>query len=163
VTFGAISLLVSVGACTDRLPHPPYARHPTSALVEVPFPPPPARPEEVPPPPRDDAVWVDGEWTLRGRRWAWVPGRWVTVPPGSAFSPWTTVRRDDGVLFFAPGTWRDEAGEAIEPPAPLAFASVRSGVVFEPGGEVQRTGPTIDPRRQGARARAAREDAGAPE
>jgi hypothetical protein len=142
-------IVATLVACGNRVPHPPYAPHPTSDLVEVDFPPPPARVEGVPPRPRDDAVWIDGEWTWRGRRWAWNPGRWVAPPEGSVFSPWTSVIRDDGVVFFAPGTWRSVAtNEPIDPPSSLGAANPSPGIVFEPGGDIQRTGPTIDPDRQ---------------
>jgi hypothetical protein len=128
-------------ACSSRLPHPSYAPHPTSALAEVPFPPPPARPEVVPDMPKDDAVWIDGEWSWRGRRWAWRAGRWVEPPAGATFSPWTSVRRGDGVLFFAPGAWRDAKGETLEAPKPLAVAGTTSGeAVALPSGEIEETG-----------------------
>jgi hypothetical protein len=95
----------------------------------------------VPDKPADDAVWIDGEWTWRRRRWAWRPGRWVIPPPGGAFSPWTTVRREDGTLFFAAGTWRNAKGEPLEAPRPLALGGTVSGVVVDPSGEIERTGP----------------------
>jgi hypothetical protein len=38
------------------------------------------------------------------------------------------VRRPvDGQLFFAPSSWRDAAGKAMDPPTPLARASTRPG------------------------------------
>jgi hypothetical protein len=146
---------LALSACSSGLPHPPYAPQPTSALVEVAFPPPPARAEAVPPrPPRPygadgPIVWLDGEWTWRGRRWSWTPGRWVVAPPDARFSPWTTVMREDGATFYAPGVWRDAHGAPLaEPPKALAYAQASSGVIFEPTGDLQRTGPTIDPTRQ---------------
>jgi hypothetical protein len=133
-------LALALTACSSSLPHPTYERQPQSALVEVAFPPPPARPEIIPDPPRDDAVWIDGEWAWRGRRWAWRSGRWVVPPAGCAFSPWTMVRRDDGVLFFAPGTWRDAKGDAVDAPKPLALGGATSGAVVDPSGDVEITG-----------------------
>jgi hypothetical protein len=126
VFYVRLLTLVALAACSARLPHPIYSQQPTSALVEVAFAPPPARPELIPARPRDDAVWIDGEWAWRGRRWAWRAGRWVEPPAGATFSPWTTVRRDDGVLFFAPGTWRDAKGDAIDAPKALATAGTTS-------------------------------------
>ena len=111
--------LITVG-CTRHVPHPPYVGQPTSALVEVPFPPPPARVEVVPPRPTARSVWIDGEWSWHGRKWAWKAGRWVVPTPGTAFAPWTTVRGLDGTLFFAPGAWRDAHGEVVVEPIPLA-------------------------------------------
>jgi hypothetical protein len=112
----AAGVIAFVACGHARLPRPPYVGHPTSALVEVPYPPPPSRVEFVPPQPQDGAVWIDGEWTWRGRRWAWRSGRWVTVPAGATFSPWTSVRNGDGTLYFAPGTWRNAKGEDMRAP-----------------------------------------------
>jgi hypothetical protein len=51
------------------------------------------------------------------------------------------VRRAvDGQLFFAPSSWRDASGKAIDAPTPLARASTRpggpagAGDVTAPGG-----------------------------
>ncbi len=84
-----------LAACSGRVPHPPYTGQPTSALVEVDYPPPPARVEFVTPRPADNAVWVNGEWAWSGRRWAWKPGGWVTVPEGAAYAKLSLVRRAD--------------------------------------------------------------------
>src|SRR5215510_6991740 len=89
-------------ACGARLPHPAYSPQPTSALVEVPMAPPPARAEWVPPRPAAEAVWIDGEWVWQRRQWAWNPGRWVIAPPETTYSPWTSVRAEDGAIFYAP-------------------------------------------------------------
>ena len=134
-------------SCGTRLPHPPYAPHPTSALVEVRFPPPPARAESVPAQPSKDAVWVDGEWLWRRRKWAWAPGSWVVVPTGSVFSPWTVVRDDNGTLFHAPGTWRNARGEAMPAPKPIASGEAPSGAVVDPEGEIEHPGRNIAPDR----------------
>lgn len=143
----SLALFVALVGCSAKVPHPPYVAQPTSALVEVAFPPPPARPEAMPKQPADGAVWIDGEWTWRGRRWAWSPGRWVIAPQGSVYSPWTSVRGADGTFYFAPGVWRDASGAPIDPPKSLALGSAASGVIFDANGEVQRTGPNIDPDR----------------
>jgi hypothetical protein len=143
--FGAAAVLFF--SCGTRLPHPPYAPHPTSALVEVRFPPPPARAEAVPAQPSNEAVWVDGEWQWRRRKWAWAPGSWVVVPPGGAFSPWTVVRDDNGTLFHAPGTWRNARGEAVPAPKPIALGEAPSGVVVDPEGEIEHPGRNIAPNR----------------
>lgn len=117
-------------------------QQPTSALVEVPYPPPPARVEIVPDPPADDAVWVDGEWVWQGGRWAWRAGRWVVVPPGVAFAPWTSVRSSNGTLHVAEGTFRDAKGTAVPEPATLARGRPRGGSVVNPEGEpVPQTSP----------------------
>lgn len=131
--FRFMAALGVVVACSSRLPHPPYAKHPTSALVAVGFPPPPAKFEFVPEQPSSDAVWIDGEWGWRGKRWRWKWGRWVVAPKGATFSPWTQVRDQDGNLFFASGTWRDAEGHDIAEPPTLARGRI-SAAELEDGG-----------------------------
>jgi hypothetical protein len=73
----------------------------------------------VPPKPRGGDVWVDGQWTWSVKaRWRWRPGGWVAPPPDAKFSPWSTVRRADGILLFAAPAWRDGRGRVIEAPGP---------------------------------------------
>ena len=60
--------LAALVACSARLPHPPYAEQPTSALESVGYPPPPARVEIVPSRPSPRAVWVDGEWAWNRKK-----------------------------------------------------------------------------------------------
>ncbi len=120
---------------------------PTSALVEVPYPPPPARAEVMPPPPREDAVWIDGEWVWQGGRWSWRAGRWVVVPPGVAFAPWTTVRASNGTLYAAEGAFRDAKGNAVPEPPPLASGRARGGAVVNPEGETVPPSPAAAPAR----------------
>ncbi len=124
---------------------PAMTPHPTSALVEVPYPPPPARVETVPEPPKEEAVWIDGEWVWQGGRWAWRPGRWVVVPPGVAFAPWTTVRAANGTLYAAEGAFRDAKGNAIAQPAPLATGRPRGGAVVDPEGDTVPATPPAMP------------------
>ena len=145
------------GCGLSRLPHPRWVSQPTSALVEVPYPPPPGRVEFVPKQPSDQAVWIDGEWTWNGRRWAWRVGRWV-VPPvdpvtlslrqPAAFSPWVTVRSGDGTLYIAEGTWRDVRGGDLPEPTPLALGTANETDSSSPdaglggGGRTRR--PVVD-------------------
>src|SRR5438132_10547917 len=111
-------------ACGSKLPHPPYATHPSSALTEVEFPPPPAHVEQVPARPAADAhaVWLDGEWTWHNGKWSWKSGRWIVPPPDAAYSPWTSVRGPTGIVYYAPGTWRDVHGATVQEPSALAIA-----------------------------------------
>ncbi len=141
----ALVIGVLVYSCGPRLPQPPYAPQPTSALVEAPYPPPPARAEIVPAQPTRRAVWIDGEWVLRGRKWAWQPGRWVIPPKGAKYSAWTTVRGEDGALYVAPGAWRNEAGKEIPAPTPLALGESAQGAVIGPNGEVETVAPNLTP------------------
>jgi hypothetical protein len=129
----AMGCAIACGGPSVRLP--PYGRHTTEALVEVPYPPPPARVETVPKAPSNGAVWVDGEWVWQSRRWAWKPGRWVAPPRGVVFVPWTSVRDQRGVLYVASGIWRDSQGREIDEPPLLAAARGRSGGVVTPEGE----------------------------
>jgi len=135
--------LICVDCGGSRLPPPPYVRQSTAALFEVPYEPPPARTERVPLQPGEDAVWIDGEWTWDGRRWSWKQGRWVVPPRGARFAAWTTVRRVDGALLFAPGVWQDAKGQAIPDPVPAAVARVGSSPLVGPDGEQFPTGATI--------------------
>jgi hypothetical protein len=133
----------AAGACAQRIPRPAFVAQPTSALVEVSEPPPPARVEVLPPKPASTAVWIDGEWMWRRGRWAWLAGRWCNPPPGAAFSPWVFERSADGRLWYTPGVWRTAAGEAIEAPPALAYASVQTAAVIDADGTVDVTGPTL--------------------
>lgn len=122
VVQAALGITIAFACGPPRLPAPPYTRHPTSALEEVPYPPPPARVEAIPRRPKvERSVWIDGEWTWQTRRWVWKSGRWVKPPSGARFAPWTTVRDRIGTLYFAGGTWRDAASAEVAEPEPLAI------------------------------------------
>lgn len=84
-------------------------------------------------------MWLDGEWTWRGRKWWWNPGRWLVPVAGAKYSPWCTVRAPDGTLYFAPAAWRDAKGAELDEPKALAVALVDSGVVVDPSGDMERT------------------------
>lgn len=129
-------------ACgSKRTPEPPFTGQPTSALVEVPYPPPPARVEILPPRPRADAVWIDGEWVWQGGTWAWRTGRWAVVPAGAAWAPWTTVRSEAGILYAAEGRFRRPDGTEVPAPLVLAVGKPRGGPVVTPEGEVLERTP----------------------
>lgn len=116
------ALLAALAGCGSSLPVPRTGPHlPDEPMLVVPFPQPPARVEIVPPPPPalENAVWLDGEWQWRGRRWVWLPGRWEVPYPGAYFAPATTIRRADGELVFFAGTWHfPEDSQPAAPPAP---------------------------------------------
>lgn len=134
---GSLAVAAAAFACGGtRAPTPAYVRQPTSALVEVPYPPPPARVEFVPERPQADAVWLDGEWVWQGRRYAWKPGRWVLAPPNASFAPWTSVRNARGTLYLAEGTWRDAKGAEVPAPKILKVGAPSAGAVTNPEGEV---------------------------
>jgi hypothetical protein len=135
-----------VAACGGRIPRPPFAPQPTSALVEVGEPPPPARVEVLPDRPASTAVWLDGEWLWRRGRWAWLSGRWCTPPESASFSPWVFERGGDGRLWYAPGVWRNAAGTPVDPPPALSYASVQSAAVINANGSIEVTGPTLHDR-----------------
>lgn len=141
---GALALAAAALACSgNRAPSPSFVAQPSSALVEVPYPPPPARVEFVPDKPQDDAVWLDGEWVWQGRRYAWKPGRWVVPPAGASFAPWVTVRGKMGTLYLAEGTWRDAKGAELAAPAILKVGAPNAGAVTSPEGEVIANPATI--------------------
>jgi hypothetical protein len=45
------------------------------------------------------------------------------------------VRRDDGAVFMAEGSWHDANGAIVAEPPPLASAGVTTGGVVDPYGE----------------------------
>jgi len=144
IRFTIVGGVLLALSCSSRLPHPQYTNQPTSALIEVDFPAPPGRVEFVPPQPADGAVWIRGEWLWEGRRWGWKPGAWVLPPEGGGYARWVMVRRNDGKLFYAPGTWRNASGEEVTPdPQTLLQARSRSGVVVNAEGENEPTAPDI--------------------
>lgn len=138
-----VAVLLASVACSSGLPRPPYAPQKTDALVPVPFPPPPARVEFVPDRPNSDCVWIDGEWEWTGRVWTWKRGRWVEPVPYTTFSPWTTVRGSDGVLYLASGTWRDTKGNEVQAPRAIAYGKPTAGALVDSEGVSEHTGRNI--------------------
>jgi hypothetical protein len=163
LALAATALAIGLACGPRELPAPRYTSQPTSALVEVPYPPPPARIETVPPRPDvSGSVWIDGEWTWLTRRWAWKPGRWVSPPSDARFAPWTTVRDRAGTLYFATGAWRTDSGAEVAEPKPLATSGPAPAVVVTPEGEEVKPGPNA-PLDAGPSAPAPIDDAGAPD
>jgi hypothetical protein len=122
VSRAALAALAAglVAACAPgHPPGPPHAANVTSNYNEVPYPPPPARIELIPARPDDHALWTDGEWRYRGRRWRWVRGSWSDVPPGAKFAHWASTIRADGAFLYAPGQWFDASGKAMPAPKSL--------------------------------------------
>ena len=115
---GACLLLAACGAPVP--PGPPHAPNSTANYVEVPYPPPPARIEYIPARPNETALWVDGEWRYRGRRWRWIPGSWFAVPAGVKYAHWASTIRVDGVFVYASGQWLDANGKTTAAPKILA-------------------------------------------
>lgn len=134
--------MLALAACgAPRLPHPRYVQHPTSALTQVPYPPPPPLVENIPDVRTQGAVWVDGEWRYARKQWRWHNGYWTLPIPSIAFSPAVEVRGADGTLWYAPGTWRDEKGEAIDDPEALQRARGHAtGSVINASGEHESVG-----------------------
>jgi len=143
----------ALAACSGRVAHPPQAPQPASALVEVDYPPPPARVEFVTAQPAGNAVWLNGEWSWTGRRWGWKPGGWVVVPQGAAYAKLTIVRRSDGKLFAAPGTWRDANGLEVEAPEFMSSSPSKTSAVVDPEGDPAPTAADLQPADGGAPAR----------
>ncbi len=78
----------------------------------------------IPARPHNGDVWVDGQWNWEGNKWRWDVGGWVTPPRGATFQPWMVTRRRDGQVVFAPATWRDAEGRAIDDATVTARATV---------------------------------------
>lgn len=130
ITPALLALLIA--ACgAPTVPRPAQVQVVAADYVAVPFVPQPPPVELVPARPAVPAgapVWADGGWQWNGERFRWDPGAWVVVPTGAKRARWVVVRRElDGQLFFAPSSWRDAAGKAIEAPKPLARAVTRTG------------------------------------
>lgn len=135
--------VISAIGCSSGLPRPPYSAQKTADLQEVPFPPPPGRVEFVPDQPNAASVWIDGEWEWTGRVWTWKRGRWVEPIPNATFSPWTTVRGADGMLYLAGGTWRDANGNPIDPPIAISYGKPTAGALVDSEGVSEHTGRNI--------------------
>jgi hypothetical protein len=80
-------------------------------------------------------VWLNGEWSWTGRRWGWKPGGWVVAPEGAAYAKLVIVRRNDGKLFAAPGTWRNTKGEEVSAPDPITASPSKSSAIVDPEGD----------------------------
>lgn len=142
VGLGLAGLAALAAACgTPSLPRPPLVAQKGSDLVPIATPPPPAKMEIVPPRPAvAGVVWLDGEWTFRGKRARWRRGRWVVPPKNARYAPWTAVRDPDAGLYFAPGMWLDEAGREVPEPPPIATAPPSKTSVFNEFGEEEDVG-----------------------
>ena len=145
---GGALVVACVAACGTRFPGPPVAANNTAAYVVVPYPPPPARIEYIPERPSDTALWVDGEWRYRGRRWRWSPGAWFDVPKGVRFAHWASTIRSDGAFVYAPGAWMAADGKSM--PSPRIVARGVSNVLNideDPGvkDEPEVHGPDVPP------------------
>lgn len=140
--------VLALVACGSGVPTPHYVAQPAAALVQVQNAPPPARVETVPAQPERGAVWLDGEWALQGRKWAWRRGRWVMPPAGASYSPWTMTYDGNGAVWFASGAWRNVRGEAVVEPDALAIATTSRSDVTDANGEKEETGRTLHDRKQ---------------
>lgn len=120
-----VSLGLSAGiGCSDSLPAPRLTQHPSNSYVDVPYPPTAALAETVPAgPDRSDVVWIDGDWSFRGKGYVWRRGGWVVPPPGARYAPSQIRYLTDGRVLFAPGTWYDANGEPAPNPIKIAPAS----------------------------------------
>jgi hypothetical protein len=139
------AMAVLLVSCGSSLPEPEFAPQPQAEFEEVESSPPPARAEIVPPRPRSNAVWIDGEWSWDGRRWAWEYGRWVVAPRDARYAKWAAMRRADGILLVAPGSWRNAAGAELVPPRALAIAKAPAGSVVDVEGQNESTAPNVSP------------------
>lgn len=100
--------------CGGSLPGPTLVEHSRDSYVEVPYPPPAALAETVPPKPAGDAiVWLDGDWSFRGRNYAWRRGGWFSAPAGARYAHSNILYLADGRLLFAPAAWYDVHGQVL--------------------------------------------------
>lgn len=121
IRFSCLCLLLC-SACSGSLPAPLPARQPRSDYRPIPYPPPAAFSEVVPPQPRDGALWIDGHWAWRGRKFVWRRGGWVIAPEGARFAHWRVRYSQDGTLQFAEDAWYDSKLQPIPRPKILVPA-----------------------------------------
>jgi len=121
--------VVSTLACGTQFPEPNITSHATDDYVEVPYFPPAALAEVAGAPPIDACVWFGGHWVWRGDKYVWKRGGWVQSRPGLFYAPSKTIVLGDGRIMFAAGTWYDEAGHEVPPPAIVKPASTPSNEV----------------------------------
>jgi hypothetical protein len=57
------------------------------------------------------------------------------VPKGAVYAKLVLVRRKDGKLFAAPGTWRNAKGDEISAPEFLGVSPSRTGSIVDPEGD----------------------------
>ena len=72
---------------------------PRAAALEVPTMPPAPLAEIVTAPPAPNMTFVGGYWHWDALRWVWVPGHWVTPPPGQRWAPSRAVRSGDHAIY----------------------------------------------------------------
>jgi hypothetical protein len=70
-------------------------------------------------------------------------------PSGAAYARLTLVRRSDGKLFSAPGTWRDAEGNEVQGPEFISSSPSKSSAVVDPEGDPAPTAGDV-PRDGGA-------------
>jgi hypothetical protein len=108
----------------------------------------------IPERPSETAVWIDGEWRWRRRRWFWVYGRWVEPPEQGARFARAALRFDQtGQLFFAPGAWRTSDGKTLSYPEARDRAATTTGDVVEETGVLEEVGPNRETMRRRRRRR----------
>jgi hypothetical protein len=101
-------VLPFVSGCGGSLNGPVLVEHPRDSYIEVPYPPPAALAETVPDRPEiPNLVWLDGDWTFRGKAYAWRRGGWFIAPAGARYAPSKISYLNDGRLLFAPAAWYD--------------------------------------------------------
>lgn len=104
----ACACSLALAACGPWLPLPKPGTHEGEEPILVPSAPPAPQVEIVPERPVDSpsAVWVDGQWLFRGRRWEWEPGRWEVPPPGATYAAPLVVYLPDKRIAWHAGRWR---------------------------------------------------------
>jgi hypothetical protein len=111
---GSSALLVAIGvafatsACGPSLPLPRLGEHDKDEVgVSVPYAPPPPKVEIIPKAPvnQPTAVWVDGQWMWRGRRWEWLDGKWQVPFEGGRYAPPSIVYLPGKQIEWIAGHW----------------------------------------------------------
>lgn len=121
---------IVLAACGGSLNGPTLVEHKRDSFVEVPYPPPAALAETVVPrPAQGGLVWLDGDWSFRGKSYAWRRGGWFVPPAGARYAVSRIDYLTDGRLMFAPGAWYGVRGEMLPRVRPVQPAATPSNAV----------------------------------
>lgn len=119
--------------CSSALARPTLGEHPSSETrIIVASKPEPVQVDQVGARPSSTAVWIDGQWEWRTRRWVWVAGNWQEPVADSYYAPaqlvhWPTPVYGEGakgttepvligfgmVLLYLPGHWHQNDGQIV--------------------------------------------------
>jgi len=106
-------MLCGAIGCSSALPRPKTADHPNTEtrIIVASKPTEPVQVDLVGTRPSATAVWIDGQWEWRGRRWVWIAGNWQEPPSNSYYAPSILVQWP--IPVFGEATSQDAAPELV--------------------------------------------------